>query len=714
MKQENLPKNNILKLSIDGLLHQFGEDLPILFSTASQCEDISQFVEKLRTITRQYLQHDNSQIIQQAAGELETLLDYEGTSIMELSKNKRIHIDTIYNLWLFLNDELPDHQPTDIFIDLYFLFMQLAGKYIPPKDMQVENQMKRWKSGLNPEILESRKKNKARIIDKLITKIELRISPNTKYRFEENRTYEQKRLQVEQWWENYKFHLAMAIKSPKELNLYLGKTLPEETMELLANARKKEMPFFITPYYLSLLNIEKDGYDDRTIRSYVLYSENLVDSYGHIRAWEREDQVEDGKPNAAGWLLPEGHNIHRRYPDVAIMIPDSMGRACGGLCAVCQRMYDFQSERLNFNFAELKPKESWDKKLQRIMSYFENDTQLRDILITGGDAFMSQNATLAKILDAVYKMALRKRKSNILRKDGEKYAELQRVRLGTRLLAYLPMRVNDELIQILKDFKEKASAAGVQQFIIQTHFESPLEMTAEAKRAIRAILSAGWTITNQLVFTAAASRRGHTAKLRKVLNREGVLCYYTFSVKGFKENYELFAPSCRSIQESLEEKCLGHLSKEQTEELLSDIQQTEDIRKVLNRFWEKYHLPFVATDKNVLNLPGIGKSMTFKTVGITSSGRRILKFEYDRTRKHSPVIDKIEDVYIVENKSIAAYLRQLKEMGEKIEEYASLWSYRMAETEPRFGLYEYPDFDFKVTDKFVNIGEIANGSNGLY
>ena len=54
---------------------------------------------------------------------------------------------------------------------------------------------------------------------------------------------------------------------------------------------------------------------------------------GQIRAWEREDVVEAGRPNAAGWLLPDGHNIHRRYPEVAILIPDTMGRACGGLCA---------------------------------------------------------------------------------------------------------------------------------------------------------------------------------------------------------------------------------------------------------------------------------------------------------------------------------------------------------------------------------------------
>lgn len=142
------------------------------------------------------------------------------------------------------------------------------------------------------------------------------------------------------------------------------------------------------------------------------------------------------KAKCAGWLLPEGHNIHRRYPEVAILIPDTMGRACGGLCASCQRMYDFQSERLNFEFENLRPKESWEKKLKRLMDYFETDTQLRDILITGGDALMSQNKTLRNILEAVYRMAVRKRKANKNRPEGEKYAELQRIRLGSRLLAY--------------------------------------------------------------------------------------------------------------------------------------------------------------------------------------------------------------------------------------------------------------------------------------
>ena len=173
-----------------------------------------------------------------------------------------------------------------------------------------------------------------------------------------------------------------------------------------------------------------------------------------------------------------------------------------------------------------------------------------------------------------HEMCIRDR-ANLERPEGEKYAELQRVRLGSRLLAYLPMRINDGLVDILREFKEKASAIGVKQFIIQTHFQTPLEVTPEAKEAIRKILSAGWIITNQLVYTVAASRRGHTTRLRQVLNSLGVVCYYTFSVKGFNENYAVFAPNSRSMQEQQEEKIYGRMTPEQAEELYKILETKE-------------------------------------------------------------------------------------------------------------------------------------------
>ena len=537
----------------------------------------------------------------------------------------------------------------------------------------------------------------------MIRKIERRHAPTSRFQFTEGMSYTEKYVKVQEWWNTGRFHLAMAFKSPTELNYFLGGSLSAGTMDLLARARKKGMPFFVTPYYLSLLNTNTSGYDDAAIRSYILYSEELVDTYGRIKAWEKEDIVVAGQPNAAGWLLPEGHNIHRRYPEVAILIPDSMGRACGGLCASCQRMYDFQSERLNFDFESLKPKETWDKKLRRLMRYFEEDAQLRDILITGGDALMSQNATLRNILDAVYKMAVRKRKANESRPEGEKFAELQRVRLGSRLLAYLPLRITDELVGILRSFKDKASRVGVTQFIIQTHFQSPLEVTPEAKKAIEAILSAGWIITNQLVYTVAASRRGHTAKLRQTLNAMGVVCYYTFSVKGFHENYAVFAPNSRSLQEQQEEKVFGLIPKEKQKELYRLIRYERPLGKKLSGFLKENRLLFAATDRSVLNLPAIGKSMTFQMVGLTTEGKRILKFDHDTGRRHSPIIDRMGEVYIVENKSVAAYLRQLQDMGEDVREYISIWNYSEGRTEPRFSIYEYPDYPFDVTEKMTNL-----------
>ena len=706
-----MKQKKMLVLTFSQLKQIYNQEMPELVKMAVK----SPTVEDFKAGLLMYL--DACEVVNETAKEareqIRLLLHYDGQDVHELSTGQDMSVQTIRLLYQFLTERLENiEMPTDLFIELFQLFKRLQGETVPlPSPQRIKSRNDRWATGLDEEVREERDENKERMLHLLIQKIENRKSkPSVRFHFEEGMSYEEKYELVSKWWNDFRFHLSMAVKSPAELNRFLGNSLSSETMYLLNRARKKGMPFFATPYYLSLLNITGYGYNDDAIRSYILYSPRLVETYGNIRAWEKEDIVEEGKPNAAGWLLPDGHNIHRRYPEVAILIPDTMGRACGGLCASCQRMYDFQSERLNFEFETLRPKEAWDSKLRRLMTYFEKDTQLRDILITGGDALMSQNKTLRNILEAVYRMAVRKQRANLERPEGEKYAELQRVRLGSRLLAYLPMRINDELVDILREFKEKASAIGVKQFIIQTHFQTPLEVTPEAKEAIRKILSAGWIITNQLVYTVAASRRGHTTRLRQVLNSLGVVCYYTFSVKGFNENYAVFAPNSRSMQEQQEEKIYGQMNPEQAEELYKlletkvDAEEKEDVARQIRRFMRKHHLPFLATDRSVLNLPAISKSMTFQLVGLTEEGKRILRFEHDSTRHHSPIIDQMGQIYIVENKSLAAYLRQLGKMGEDPEDYASIWSYTKGETEPRFSLYEYPDFPFRITDKMSNLG----------
>jgi lysine 2,3-aminomutase len=696
--------------NLNDLKRKFSTDLPHIYNAAQKAETVTEFKQMIIRLCR------NDAVAR--------LCNHDGQTVKDFSTEKEVYIQTISLLYSFLHNQTINNSradriaekeiatqtkiqsaSVDLLTDLYFIFRNTDDKTYkkPVTEAKLVQWSKHWVSGLSPAVQQVREENRLRIIRKLVLRLERRHSVNTPYFLPGFRSFEEKQRLVEEWWNNYRFHLHMAIKNPDELNFYLDNALSEETMHILHDAKKKGIPFFITPYYLSLLDITGKNYDDVGIRSYILYTRELVDTFSEIKAWEKEDEVEPGKANAAGWLLPEGHNIHRRYPEVAIFIPDSCGRACGGLCASCQRMYDFQSKRLNFNLKELLPKESWPLKLKKLMTYFEEDTQLRDILITGGDALMSRNATLRHIFDAIYKMALQKKKANLIRPDGDKYAEIQRIRLGTRLPAYLPMRIDEELISFLKEFREKASKIGIKQFIIQTHFQTPLEMTKEAKEAIKRIISVGWIITNQMVFNVASSRRGHAVALRKVLINNGVVPYYTFSVKGFRENYAVYTPIARSLQERYEEKVYGKLDQEEQEAFIRILYNNIPYINEINDFLQKKKRMFVATDRSVLNLPGIGKSMTFGIAGITPEGKRILCFDHDATRKHSPAIQNIGKVYITENKSILAYLKQLEQLGEDVKSYQSIWEYTEGITESKFKLYEYPEYLFRQTEKVNHI-----------
>ena len=635
-------------------------------------------------------------------------IDHEGNEYEDLNlRGEHIINAPVRTMYRATKDGKGGGTP-DFFRDMLHLFRQYNG--ITRREMPTRAKLDQWMdnhpSGLDPKVIEQRKKNRDRIIKLFIKKINAGDIQRRRFQFESGMTYWQKYKKMLEWWNDRMFHLQFAAKTPERLNRMMGRTLDEDTMETLLKAQDVGIPFFVNPYYLSLLNVEESEdllNSDSAIRDYILVSKKLVDEFGNIVAWEKEDMVEPGKPNAAGWLLPNRRNIHRRYPEVAILIPDTIGRACGGLCVSCQRMYDFQDGHLNFDLEELKPVESWWEKLPRLLKYYETDSQLQDILITGGDALMSSDKSLKHILDEVYNMAARKKAANELRPEGEKHATMQRVRLGTRLPVYLPQRITDNLIEILSDFRKKSSKIGIKQFVIQTHFESAMEVTPEAAAGINRLISAGWLVTNQMVFTTAASRRGHTAKLRKVLNDIGVLTYYTFSVKGYQENAFNFATNARAVQEQIEEKYIGEVPEKYIQLIKEFPQHANDMVENIESLRQVCNLPFLATDRNVINLPGVGKSLTYRTIGITHDGRRILEFDHDHTRTHSPIINNIGKVIIIESRSMADYLKRLKDMGENMKDYENVWGYSMGETEPRMPVYEYPDFDFQKTEEYTNL-----------
>ncbi len=594
------------------------------------------------------------------------------------------------------------------FEDMIHLLRQFSGRHqcTHPSPETVNTWMLRYPSGLNQQVVRLRQENRDRILKIIIQQIDSGEVVDAKFTFPPGLSQEQKFQHALEWWNDSAFHLRFAVRSADLLNEMLDHSLDPDTMKTLHDAEQAGIPFFVNPYYLSLLYVRNPFFTveaDLAVHDYIIYSKQLVEEFGQIVAWEKEDVVKPDKPNAAGWILPSACNIHRRYPDVAIFIPDTVGRACGGLCSVCQRMYDYQRGGLSFNFDDLRPAETWSQKLPRLMEYFERDSQLCDILISGGDALMSTDTSLKNILDAVYAMALRKREANRQRDDGEKYAEILRVRIGTRLPVYLPQRITPELSEILKAFKVNASKIGIQQFIIQTHFVSPREVTPESREAVRRLLAAGWIVTNQLVLTAAASRRGHTAKLRMVLNEIGVLPYYTFTVKGYMENYHNFAPTARCMQEQMEERVLGKIPEQYHAQLRTWASEPEQQIRHITQLRETAGLPFLATDRNVMNLPGVGKSLAFRVIGITRYGRRILEFSHDPTRRHSPIIQQLGKVVIIESKSICEYLQHLEDMGEDVSEYQDMYGYSLGETEPRMTVFEYPEYDFRVTPEMTNL-----------
>jgi lysine 2,3-aminomutase len=703
--------------TISELIHTIRDENPVITAyMLDESMDDKALVDRLRTHYTEIMQRDFPDAYAYYKGEQNTysdffkltwrsfafirildILDHEGTSFQDWNLHGQAVVSQPVTLMRKLLRDKPCDVTIDFVLDVLHLLRQLNGleKQDLPSRSTVYEWTERHPSGLDEKVIRWRARNKERIVELLVDRIRKESregKSSAAYHFKKDLSDAEARKQVLTWWREDRFHLRYAIRSSVEVNRYLDNSIDAQTMRIMADAEKRGIPVFATPYFLSLIDTRpmeerEHPYADEALRSYLFYSQDLVDEFGTINAWEKEDVVEPGKPNEAGWILPS-HNIHRRYPNVAIFIPDTMGRACGGLCAYCQRMYDFQNGRFNFDLDRLRPKKSWTELLHESMVYFRTDEFLEDILITGGDALMSSVSSLKKILDAVLKMARDKKSDNKMRPEGQKLAEFKRVRLGTKLPVYLPQRVTKELVDVLSRFRMDAKEIGINQCIIQTHFSSSMEVSVDSAKAVRKLLNAGWAVTNQEVFTVAASRRGHTAKLRQVLNDIGVLPYYTFTVKGFKENRELFANNPRSMQEQIEEKSVGRVDYRYHSLLRSFVADAPNMVEHIDQIRDADEIPFLATDRNTINLPGVGKSNTYRTIGMTADGRRILKFEFDHTRPHSPVIEQMGSVVIIESKSVAQYLRQLEQMGEDPQEYASIWGYSAGRLEPRSPVFE--------------------------
>ena len=108
--------------------------------------------------------------------------------------------------------------------------------------IKTPNKFKRNKKTISPTTSEEKKIDSGEIV-------------NAKYKFKEGMNYDEKFKIALEWWDDRWFHLKFAVRSADLLNEMLDHSLHPETLEVLYQAEKVGIPFFVNPYYLSLLNI---------------------------------------------------------------------------------------------------------------------------------------------------------------------------------------------------------------------------------------------------------------------------------------------------------------------------------------------------------------------------------------------------------------------------------------------------------------------------
>ncbi|MCF8068213.1 MAG: KamA family radical SAM protein [Desulfobacterales bacterium] len=303
--------------------------------------------------------------------------------------------------------------------------------------------------------------------------------------------------------------------------------------------------------------------------------------------------------------------ITRRYPKIVILKPIM---TCPQICSYCQR--NWQIEEVHSSKAVLK-----QQYLDNAINWISSTPEIREVLVTGGDPFLLADSLLEKIL---YKLS--------------KIKHIERIRIGTRMIVTLPQRVTDELAKVISRFH----VPGKREVLIVTHFEHSYEITPQAVEAVQTFRRLGISVYNQLVYTFYNSRKFEAATLRDKLRLIGVTPYYTFNTKGKEETDDFRVPIPRLLQEQKEEARLFPGT--------------------------------VRTDEIVFNVPRLGKNYLRATqhhdvISILPDGRRVYEF-HPWEKKLS-----LADTYIYTDVSVYDYLRRLKDFGENLSHYKTIWYY---------------------------------------
>jgi lysine 2,3-aminomutase len=191
---------------------------------------------------------------------------------------------------------------------------------------------------------------------------------------------------------------------------------------------------------------------------------------------------------------PSG-KITRRYPNKLII---NVTNACPMYCRHCQR------RRLIGN----ADKNSSRGNIAESIEFIRNHPAIREVLVTGGDALLLTNGQLEDIF-----------------KELSAIEHVEVIRVGTRTLATLPFRIDDELAVLLRKYRVQLS----------TQFNHACEITPEAVKAIDTLVDHGVIVRNQMVLLHNVNDDKYCIqKTNEELHRYRVNPYYLFHPKDIK------------------------------------------------------------------------------------------------------------------------------------------------------------------------------------
>ncbi len=244
-------------------------------------------------------------------------------------------------------------------------------------------------------------------------------------------------------WNDWKWQVRNRIETLEQLKKYV-KLTPEEEEGVAKSLKTLRMA--ITPYYLSLIN--PDDPNDPVRKQAIPTAAEL-----HQSAADLLDPLHEDEDSPVPGLT-------HRYPDRVLFLITDM---CSMYCRHCTRR----------RFAGQHDCQSPSERIQAAIDYVARTPQVRDVLLSGGDALMVDDAMLESIIQRLRAIP-----------------HVEIIRIGSRTPVVCPQRITDSLCEMLKKYHP---------IWLNTHFNHPNEVTEESAAACARLANAGVPLGNQSV-----------------------------------------------------------------------------------------------------------------------------------------------------------------------------------------------------------------------